>query len=246
MKASSSGSNPKISGIICMIVCLLFAAVAAKIFYDSVTFNSKYDEVTAKVVDIDTYRRSNKKKHYAYVSYEYEGQSYSHVYIGKTHAGMRVGEQVNVYVDPKNPDEAKQKPSGAACLVLLLAAGFLGFSGVRLLRSSGGSGKRDLKGRGVPVTALVKECGPSGIRLNKRDTYHVVAEYTDATGKTRTFKSGLLDFDPTSYVYGHDGKITVYLDPDRPSKYFMDTEEMKFVCQQKNAYNSPSGFNGNI
>lgn len=226
-----------------MIVCLLFVAVAAKLFYDNATFDSKYDKVTAKIVDIDITRKSSKKKRYAYVSYMYEGQSYSHVYIGTIHVGASVGEHIDVYVDPKDPDDAKQKPSGLICLVLLLAGGFSGVSGVRLLKSSGSSGKRDLMGRGVPVTASVKECGPSGIRLNKRDTYHVIAEYTDVAGKTRTFKSGLLDFDPTSYVYGHDGNITVYLDPDKPSKYFMDTDAMRCVNQQNNVYGNPSGFN---
>lgn len=246
MAKSSSGSNARISGIICIVVCLLFVAVAVFMFHENATFDGKYEKITAKITDIDTYRRKGKTRHRAYVSYEYEGEQYNHVSIGSYSSSTGLGKYIDVYIDPNDPDETKSKPSGVIVFVMLLSGGFIGFWGVRLLSNSGSKGSIDLRMKGQLVYANVTYCSPTGITLNRQDTYQIKAEYIDGNGKTRFVKTELLDFDPTSYVFENNGQIKVYIDPKKPSKYYIDTNEINLICQQKNAYSSQAGFNPNI
>lgn len=69
-------------------------------------------------------RRQNTTKHNVYIKYNYHGYSYEtelHFYT----ASMNVGDTVNIFVNPSNPEEIYHKSSSTAGTIILFVFGLL-------------------------------------------------------------------------------------------------------------------------
>jgi len=114
-------------------------------------------------------------------------------------------------------------------LIFLLAFGLVGLGlsiggGVCLRRAAGRrSQARQLKARGVYLTACVTDYEPSAIRINNRSVARIRCAYDAPDGRTYVFKSGLLRMDP--YPFLIEGQLRVYYDPNNMSRYFVDVDE---------------------
>ena len=81
---------------------------------------------------------------------------------------------------------------------------------------------RRLKAEGVHMVANVVGYASSGVRVNSRRLERLRCAYTDETGTTYVFKSGLLRVDPAPFLL--QGKVDVYCDRDKMSRYFVDVD----------------------
>jgi len=67
------------------------------------------------------------------------------------------------------------------------------------------------------------------LEVNGSNPYRVIAQWHDAQGnERRVFRSASVWFDPSSYVSARS--IPVYVDPMKPSRYFMD---LSFLPKQR-------------
>lgn len=81
---------------------------------------------------------------------------------------------------------------------------------------------RRLKEEGLCLTAEASGYAPSNVRVNHRMLTRLVCAYTDGSGRTFLFKSGLLRMDPMPYL--PQGQVQVYCDRDDMSRYFVDVD----------------------
>jgi hypothetical protein len=140
----------------------------------------------------------------------------------------QVGEHVRVYYDPAQP--ARGRLDGFFSLWF----GPLLFSGMGLLFTLAGGGvflafrlrqrrEAELRRSGRPLQVdFVRVEINYVVRINQRNPFRIVARgYDPVSLKDREFRSHNLMQDPTPYLSG--GKLTVFLDPQRPGRYFLDT-----------------------
>lgn len=103
-----------------------------------------YVEVQAKIIRIEeelspVYDESDgldasDYEHRVFITYSYEGQTYTEKEYGNYDSGMKEGDNVTVYLNPDDPDDFMSDPSGSSVFVIvgiviiLAGAGGLGYS----------------------------------------------------------------------------------------------------------------------
>lgn len=139
-----------------------------------------------------------------------------------------IGDSVSIYYSPKDPktiivDSFMDK------YFLPIVFGVLGL----ILFSIGGFGlvkakkKNDeakwLQTNGQKVDSIFVEVrSVIDVTINGRNPWKIVSKWQNlANGQTYFFESIDLMFDPTNYMTGQT--ITVFIDPNDPKKYYMDT-----------------------
>lgn len=89
-------------GMFCFITYFLADNVALR-------NNTDHEEIKATISSVDHYTELNEgyeeDRYKAYVSYEYDGQQYSHVHYKDSHNKPKLGKTVTVLIDPNNPGE---------------------------------------------------------------------------------------------------------------------------------------------
>ncbi len=225
MARKSSGSAKSV-GIIFAVIGSIFLIVAICVLIAQSTYDERYDRVQAMITRIETYRSGDDTKHRAYVSYEYEGEDYNNISLSYYSSGMHEGQRYEIYIDPANPTNPKVK-SNALIIIFMLMGGIFAVVGFSVVASLKQKGKPELMQTGMRYDATVTKTGASGTKINGHDMYHVKAEYTDESGILRKVKTPLLSFDPTPYVMQNGNKIAVYVDPNKPKKYYIDVAAME-------------------
>ncbi|MGY2167386.1 DUF3592 domain-containing protein [Pseudomonas gingeri] len=144
-----------------------------------------------------------------------------------------VGEQVPVLYAPENPSRAHIN-TFAHNWFLSLLFGFIGLCAlvtggacVWMITLAGWRAKRRtnlLKRTGRSIQAQLMNVEPTvSVTLNGRNPWRIVAQWLDpATGKVRLFYSQNFWFDPSPYLTTND--IQVWIDPQRPNRYSVDTD----------------------
>ncbi len=246
----------RIVGIVFSLVPVIIIIIFASIYISNSKKIDEYDEVTGfiSIITTETERDSDgdtRVSHTAYVTYIYEGQSYEDIRLSTYTSDMHKGDRISIYVNPDDPYDITVEMSKVFLIIPIIFTVIFGTLGiVMLVMSRGGGGKSDLTQMGIAVEAFVTYSGRANVTVNNAPTYILRAEYTDANGVLRKVKTPLLDFDPSPYVYQNGGKIMVYVDPKKPSKYYIDTAAMANVMYQpQQGYNpnvyAPNGYNPN-
>lgn len=225
MARRKSNASMKVMGLLFLIIGLIFVGVAGKFFYDNLTYDDRYDAVTAVISEIYTTRDSDgDTDHSVYVSYTYDGDAYTNVRLGSYSSDMHEGGRYTVYIDPKRPGDPKVKSPAFVCFMIFLFGGILAVVGFVIFKSGGNKGNPKLKETGTVTQANVTHCGYANIRVNGSSMYNIKAEFVDMNGVTHKVKTQLLNYDPSPYVFARNNVIPVYVDPANPKKYYIDTD----------------------
>ncbi len=164
----------------------------------------------------------------AFVDYYYMGEEYKGVELDSYSSSMRVGDEIVVYISPKNPTEAIDKNT-TSMLRLLMGGIFGGIGGLFLIIgivfimsvTKKKSLSRRLKETGYYIYAHIDFVDTTGIRINNQPTFVIRCSYDNPyDGKTYKFKSEHIGFDPTMNIQGDT--IRVYVDEKDYSKYYVD------------------------
>lgn len=245
----------RILGIVFIAVAIIVVVIFSFVITSNDSKKEEYDLITARISDIETEARKTsdgtKYSHKVYVEYIYDGHRYEDVYLSFYSSSMHVGGEVDVYVNPDDPYDLYYDVGNFLIIFPIIFGGVFGIAGiVMLIFGIGSKGRSELTHLGIAVEAFVTYCGRSNVTVNDAPTYVIKAEYTDANGQARSVKTDLLDFDPTAYVMQNAGKIMVYVDPKKPSRYYIDTAVMLSAAYNPaayapNAYAPNGGYNPN-
>lgn len=137
------------------------------------------------------------------------------------------GEAVDVLYLPDHPQKAKLNGYfslwGGATIVgamgaICFAVGF----GVALAQRASRRKEQDLLLHGTPVMADFQSVEQNTqLKVNGRSPWRVMAQWRNpSTGQIHVFHSQNLWYDPSAYI--ERTQLTVYLDPARPKRYYMD------------------------
>ena len=142
------------------------------------------------------------------------------------------GERVDVLYDPANPGRAEINDSFSLYLGQALVAGtglvfvLLG-SGIMAVPKLKGRKNKRLKEAGQAVATTFKEVKQNtNLTIGGRRPYNVITTWVDpSTNETYTFSSDNIWFNPKDQIV--QDKITVYMEPGNPKKYYVDVSFLK-------------------
>ncbi len=142
-----------------------------------------------------------------------------------------VGDDIRVLYDPSRPDQASIDGFfslwgvalilGGIGAVFTAVGGLVLFLYVRIRRNEAAHSRQleeleELRQSGRKVDAKFREVRPGFV-----DEYRIVAQWHDpGAGKVYVFESDPIGFDPSEFI---SGTIPVYIDPDDPRRYLVDT-----------------------
>lgn len=158
------------------------------------------------------------------VEFVLDGQTYE-VNLSERSSDMRVGDEVELYVNKENPYRARTVKLLYLATIIVCSIGIpfliIGtvFTAITVRR---GKKRKLLMQTGQKLFAEVTGGHiVMNYELNGRHPYKLECRYTDAfTGKTYLFSSGNMWLDPALYI----GKqVVVYADKADLSKYYVDT-----------------------
>lgn len=109
----SSGKSHMMSNIIVIVMLSVFLVVGLYTIKNSIESITKGKDIQATVTDVRTdrshsgsgRRRRSRTEYIAYVSYEYNGQTYDNIRAGKVSMGTHTGEKITVRINPDKPSQ---------------------------------------------------------------------------------------------------------------------------------------------
>lgn len=148
---------------------------------------------------------------------------------GSNPAAYRRGEEVEVLYQPSNPGDARINGFfslwGGSVILTVLGLSFTGIPTATFVYSIRRRRLTErLKASGKPVLAMITGVARNGNRKgNRRTSFRISAQWENpTTKKVHVFQSDTLWFDPTEYL-PEARSVTVFIDADKPSRYWMDT-----------------------
>ena len=226
----SAASTTLGTGILFVIVGLIFAAVGFFIMKDYQDFSEVAQETTAVVTNVESHRvRRNKRyrtEYDVYVQYEVNGNTYN-VELNGGNGSMHEGNTLIVYYDPANPRDVRSSTSGGGGAFAMVFAFLISVLGAVFgLKPAIKSAKRKkLRETGAQATALITNITlDKSIKVNKRYPNKAECEVVDpVTGEKYLYSSeGYMN--DISHLLGE--LVTVYYDPYDRSKYYVDLESV--------------------
>ncbi|MCR4031309.1 MULTISPECIES: DUF3592 domain-containing protein [Flavobacterium] len=213
-------------------------AGAIYLYVDKQAFLAKAETVQGTVTELIPKRSKESTTYSPVFSFTTKtGQTIMHhSSVSSSPPSYDVGEKVEVFYDPENPNKAEIKGFVSLWLGVLI----LGVVGtVFFLIGSLGIVFRWLKKRktqnlretGKPIAAKFTQVQlNTNQTLNGRNPFQILSQWQDPkTDELYVFKSDNIWFDPTDFV--KTDTVRVFIDPENPSKYTMDTS---FLPKLKN------------
>lgn len=221
-----------IIGVVFSSIGVISALVAAGLAWDLHQDRTTRQHVTGTVVT--NVRRS--RSYRPVVEYEVEGTRYAVTgVVGNSDPVFKVGEQVTLLVDSKEPREARIDHWTESAFGILFGGFFFivfgGIGGVSLFRwwrSEAGASWAHASGMPVQATLVGAE-RDTRVRINGRSPYRIVATWQNPRdGKTYRFLSEPMWSDPSRALAGRP-HVAVRVDPNNPKRYWMD---LRFLIPQ--------------
>jgi len=215
-----------ILGVVFSLIGTISALVAAGLAWDLHQDRVNYVQVEGKVVGQRRWNRGYRPV----VEFDAGGQPATVTgVVGNSSPVFEVGESVTVLYPAGDPGKARIDHwtesgfgilfGGFFCLVFGVSGYILLYLTVRKARGASWA-----RAHGMTVQADFSGVDRDGrIRVNGRSPYVIAAQWRNPRDqRVYRFTSAPTWVDPTPYVRGRQ-HITVRLDPDRPSRYWMDT-----------------------
>ena len=193
--------------------------------YFSIRFYAEAVPLKAQITSIGTYRERYEKVD---VSYTYENQEYKDIPLNGYSSTMHVGEEITLYINPQNPQDAKSKLDLWMPLAVFLGIGII-FSLVGwlpILRKRRKKKKNQwLRENGTVLYGVVEGSDWNTFySVNGRHPFVIYCTYTDDFDSTTyRFKSENLWFDPEAQ-FPAGTPIKIYVNREDYSSYFVDVE----------------------
>ena len=182
------------------------------------------------ISDIETYREWDstddryETKHRTYVTYEVDGEIYENIRLSYYSSDMYVGKDITLYYDPLNHGNVKVKEGMTFTYIFMLIFGgifaLVGFfvmtTGIKRTPKIKKTGKR------YEATVIDIECNTS-VKVNGKHPYRVICRVEDySAGEAYIYKSKNVYVNLNQYELD---TVPVYVDPNKPSKFFVDVDE---------------------
>ncbi|MEN2487381.1 DUF3592 domain-containing protein [Flavobacterium sp. B11] len=213
-------------------------AGAIYLYVDKQTFLAKAEIVQGTVVELVPKRSKESTTYSPVVSFSTKaGQVITHhSSLSSSPPSYDVGEKVEVFYDPANPNKAEIKGFASLWLgVLILGVVgvvffLLGSLGI-LFRWLKNNKIQNLHETGKLVSAKFTQVQlNTGYAVNGRNPFQIYGQWQDPkTNELYVFKSDNIWFDPTEFVKTND--VRVFIDPENPARYTMD---ISFLPRLKN------------
>ena len=214
--------------IFAIIGCLLFLA-GIIISYLSVRFHAGAVPLEAQITSIETYRDTDgEQNHQVYVSYTYENQEYQDIALRGYSPDMYEGEDITLFVDPQNPQNAKSGTDlwidTVIFLGLVIVISLIGWIPILWKRRKNRK-KEWLRQNGTVLYGIVERSDwNTSYSVNGRHPFVIYCTYTDNfDGTTYRFKSENLWFDPEAQ-FPAGTPIKIYAERENYRNYFVDVE----------------------
>lgn len=175
-----------------------------------------------------------------YVSFEYEGKTYSMVSLGYSSSSLYEGKEIQIYFKPSNKSVMYVEGNKILVTVFSVIGGVLCAIGIAVV----------ILGIFINrITRPVKEYGVKYIgKIERLDlvstgymngfqtyTYTAFCSYTDKSGITQYVTSGPVTINP-SYPLPPGSPVDIYVAPKKSTKYFVDINAA--YAQQNMNYNN--------
>jgi len=210
-------------------VGIVMLTITLAILFSVKKFNDSAVKTSGTVIDLIAKGGSKSTTYSPVVTYN-DKAGVKHRYVSNVSsspAGYNIGDQVEIYYNPNDPDDAKiagwREYFGALITGLFaLVFGLIGL-GYHIVRKLGHSRKERLKQTGQLVPASFVAVDVNNIvSVNHRHPFFIRCEWKDPlTEITHPFKSGFIWSDPSPYI-DRDKKIDVYVDRNNFKKYYVD------------------------
>jgi hypothetical protein len=211
-------------------VGLVMLSVSGFLFYQETHFLADAQVGQGTVIDL---QRSESSKggatYYPVVSYTTrDGKVVTFSSgVSTNPPSYEVGESVEVYYDPQNPNGAEIKGFFSQWFVVLIFGG-LGLiftsigAGVGLSRSLRNKKNQWLKVNGTPVEATIQSVElNTSFKVNGKSPYVIYTQWLNPeTGKVHVFKSESIWYNPSDYLPGET--LPVYVDRRNLKSYYVD------------------------
>lgn len=193
------------------------------------SFKETAREVTAVITDIDVRRTATRKngktrhrtEHTVYIEYTVDGNEYRNT-LGYYNGGMAEGDNVTILYDPENPDRHMSDPT-VSCIVMgvfLLIFGGIGL-GFLMCEFNRSRFVNRLIEKNLYVVCYDWEEVTSGTKVNNVRYKQIICYYEDL-GRSFQFRSA--PYHPNKCPFIHGQPITVYVDLEKPKKYYVYME----------------------
>ena len=208
------------------IVGTVFMIVAIICGINGYRKNSEYEHVMGRIDDIVRHDDN----HNVYVSYRFDGKEYYDIRINTYTSSMRVGDEIELLIDPDKPSKA-DSPTGTVILVAVFGVIGVAFACVGIIpfvvKEKRRRKNEDLVNNGTAVWAKVDRVDVNTTySVNNMHPRRIVAKYSDEyTGQEREYISDNL-WEKRYFDVPQDSEVRVYIDRNDEKKYFVDYESI--------------------
>ena len=207
--------------------CLLAGAIY--LYIDKQAFLEKAETAQGTVIEMIPKRSKDSTTYSPVVSFTTKsGQQIN--YTSSTSSNppsYDVGENVQIFYDPANPNDAEINGFFSLWLGVII----LGFIGIVffligslgvLFRYLKNKKAQNLRETGKPISAKFTQVQlNTNQTLNGRNPFQILSQWQDPkTDELYVFKSESIWFDPTEFV--KTDTVRVFIDPENPKDYVMD------------------------
>lgn len=170
---------------------------------------------------------TNGQDHHVYVGYVYEGVTHEDVPISVYKSSMDPGDRIRLGIDPEKPDSATMLGSfrlfgsimgGIGAVFALIGLIFPGITAANKRKA------QKLMENGRRIHAMVSNVEMNfNVTINGRHPYVLYCR-----DGQRNYKSSFLWEDPSDR-FPVGTYVSVYVDPERPDRYYVDTRNAESV-----------------
>ncbi len=217
---------------------LSFCIIVVRSWNSETQFMKEAIPVTAVIDEIkkETWEDSDRDVHvtyYAFVNYAVDGVTYEHIDIGAITSGYYEGDEIEVFYDPDNHEDARvYYDSNGGYLVFLVFGLFFMATPLTLfavprkkgIRQGGGNRlKRIGECRYLPVKRIEVDYN---IVVKDEHPHWVICEEVNTLENTVYLYRSDRVFSEEVYNIKAGDKVAVYIHPKNPDKYFVDLHDV--------------------
>lgn len=236
-KRRSVRSTFYILGIFFIFLGGIFFGAGCGVIVSDINFKKTADKTQAVILEIEryTYRSGgkNKTRGHVTIAYEVNGKDYVQE-LSEYNSSMRKGEEIDIYYNPDDPNDFRTCSltipvvfMGIGGLFMALGAVFVATNIISAKR------RKDLMENGDALTGTITAVNMNrSVRINGRHPYKAECEVIDPFSSEKYLYSSQNVTNDISYLIGRE--VTVYVDKNDKSKYFVDIFELEKRYMEEN------------
>ncbi len=194
--------------------------------------------ISATICEIKIYESKDsngniRREHQVYIDYEVNAQSYTHIYAGEKKPGMSEGDQIEVFYDPNNPDDARMYYDVDSKYndLSIIAIFFIVVSSLPLMASLllkfAGNKNRDLIDKGRCVWATIKSIETNYYKsVNGEHPNWVICEEINEEEDTIYRYISHQVYEDLTYRLKPGDHIAIYVDYKNPDRYYVNFDQV--------------------